>query len=51
MKNGVFVPVSTSYVFMKLFDDEGTRRTQCTEEDMKSYQCYMCEELRDYLNL
>lgn len=50
MKNGVFVPVSTSYVFMKLFDEEGTRRTQWTEGDMKSYQKYICEELRDYLN-
>ena len=51
MRNGVFVPVSTSFVFMKLFDDEGTRRTQWTEEDMKSYQRYICEELRDYLNI
>lgn len=50
MKNGVFVPVSTSYVFMKLFDDEGTRRTLWTEEDMKSYQEYICKELGDYLN-
>lgn len=51
MKNGVFVPVSTSYVFMKLFDDEGTRRTLWTEEDMKSYQKYIYNELSDYLNL
>lgn len=49
MKNGVFVPVSTSYVFMKLFDEEGTRRTQWTEDDMKSYQKYICDELSDYL--
>lgn len=51
MKNGVFVPVSTSYVFMKLFDDEGTRRTLWTEEDMKSYQNYICGELSDYINI
>lgn len=51
MKNGVFVPVSTSYVFMKLFDEEGTRRTLWTEEDMKEYQKYICDELSDYLNI
>ncbi|MBO5026810.1 MAG: DUF262 domain-containing protein [Bacteroidaceae bacterium] len=51
MKNGVFVPVSTSYVFMKLFDEEGTGRTQWTEEDMKEYQRYICKELSDYLNI
>lgn len=49
MKNGVFVPVSTSYVFMKLFDDEGTRRTLWTEDDMKDYQKYICNELSSYL--
>lgn len=51
MKNGIFVPVSTSYVFMKLFDDEGTRRTLWTEADMKSYQEYICKELYNYLNI
>ena len=51
MKNGVFVPVSTSYVFMKLFDEEGTHRTLWTEEDMQSYQNYICHELRNYLNI
>lgn len=51
MKNGIFVPVSTSYVFMKLFDDEGTRRTLWTEEDMRKYQKYICYELSDYLNI
>ncbi len=51
MKSGIFVPVSTFYVFMKLFDDEGTRRTLWTEDDMKSYQKYICEELSEYLKI
>lgn len=49
MKNGVYVPVSTSYVFMKLFDDSGNYRMQWTEKDMKEYQNYICKELSDYL--
>lgn len=49
MKNGVYIPESTAYVFMKLFDESGTNRTRWTVEDMLHYQKYMCEELHDYL--
>lgn len=49
MKNGLFVPISTSFVFMKLFDSKRGSLTKWTKDDMMSYQKYICEELKDYL--
>lgn len=49
MQSGQYVPVTTSYVFMKLFDKTGTNRTQWGVNDMKSYHEYICEELKNYL--
>lgn len=49
MKAGQYVPVSTTYVFMKLFDDSGTSRSVWGEQDMKKYHDYICSELIEYL--
>lgn len=51
MKAGIYVPVTTTYVFMKLFDENGTNRSRWGEEDMNKYQAYICDELKDYLNI
>lgn len=51
MKAGIYVPVTTTYVFMKLFDENGTNRSRWGEEDMNKYQAYFCDELKDYLNI
>ena len=39
------------HVFMKLFDENGTNRSRWGEEDMNKYQAYICDELKDYLNI
>ena len=49
MKSGQYVPVTTSFVFMKLFDDSGVSRSIWGEDDMKKYHAYICSELVDYL--
>lgn len=49
MKSGQYVPVTTSYVFMKLFDESGVSRSIWGEQDMKKYHDYICSELADYL--
>ena len=49
MKAGQYVPISTTYVFMKLFDEAGTSRSVWGEEDMRKYHDYICKELKDYL--
>lgn len=49
MESGQYVPVTTSYVFMKLFDKSGTNRTKWGVNDMKRYHEYICDELKDYL--
>lgn len=51
MKAGIYVPVTTTYVFMKLFDENGTNRSRWGEEDMNKYQAYIYDELKDYLNI
>lgn len=51
VKKGVYVPPTTQYVFMKLFDDSGTNRTRWGESDMQSYSQYICDELREYLTV
>jgi hypothetical protein len=49
MKAGQYVPISTTYVFMKLFDEAGTSRSVWGEEDMRKYHDYICKELKDFL--
>ncbi len=46
---GKFVPTTTTYVFMKLFDEKGTSRSIWGESDMEKYHEYICTELKDYL--
>lgn len=38
MEKSTFVPPLTQFVFLKIFDKRGTRRSYWTEGDMKSYQ-------------
>ena len=50
MKSGKYVPLTTYYVFMKLFDVEGTSpRTEWRNEDMEQYHDYICDQLKYYL--
>lgn len=50
MKSGTYVPITTYYVFMKLFDEDGTSpRTEWRKEDMKRYHDYICDQLQYYL--
>lgn len=49
MKQGVFVPVATQYVFSKFFDDKGTNRSKWGKEDMDAYHKYIVEMLKEYL--
>lgn len=49
IKQGVFVPIATQYVFSKFFDDEGTKRSIWNEEDMESYKKYIDSMLCEYL--
>lgn len=46
---GKYVPATTSYVFMKLFDESGTSRSLWGRDDMDNYHSYICSELKDYL--
>lgn len=47
--SGKYVPATTSYVFMKLFDENGTSRSVWGKDDMVKYHDYICSELKDYL--
>lgn len=49
MQQGIFVPVATQYIFYKFFDTSGTNRSQWTRNDMKTYQEYIFNMLKDYL--
>lgn len=46
---GKYVPASTSYVFMKLFDERGTSRSIWGKSDMEKYHEHICTELKEYL--
>lgn len=37
IKQGVFVPIATQYIFAKFFDEKGTNRSLWTKEDMEAY--------------
>jgi hypothetical protein len=50
MKSGTYVPITTYFVFMKLFDVDGTSpRTEWRKEDMVQYHDYICDQLQYYL--
>lgn len=49
IKQGVFVPIGTQYVFSKFFDTKGTNRSFWTRKDMEEYHDYVYRNLCDYL--
>lgn len=49
MNKGIYIPIGTQYVFYKLFDKSGTRRSQWTNEDMKAYQDFIFDNLKEYI--
>ena len=49
MNKGVYIPMGTQYVFYKLFDKSGTRRSQWTDKDMKAYQDFIFDSLKEYI--
>ena len=51
IKQGVFVPIATQYIFAKFFDEKGTNRSLWTKEDMEAYHKYIYEALKQYMYL
>lgn len=51
IKQGVFVPIATQYIFAKFFDEKGTNRSLWTKEDMEAYHKYIYEALKQYIKL
>lgn len=49
IKQGIFVPLSTQYVFAKFFDMSGTNRSYWTSSDMDEYSKFIYKELKNYL--
>ena len=49
IKQGVFVPVATQYIFAKFFDQKGTNRSLWTKEDMEAYHSYIYNVISNYL--
>ena len=49
IKQGVFVPVATQYIFSKFYDEKGTNRSVWAREDMEAYQKYIVKMLSEYL--
>ena len=49
IKQGVFVPIATQYIFSKFYDDKGTNRSVWSQEDMEAYQKYIVDLLKDFL--
>lgn len=50
IKQGIFVPIATQYVFSKFFDEKGTNRSAWTTADMNKYSAYIIDMLQDYIN-
>lgn len=51
IKQGVFVPIATQYIFAKFFDEKGTNRSLWTKEDMEAYHKYIYDALKRYIKL
>jgi len=49
IKQGVFVPIATQYVFSKFFDDKGTNRSTWTKDDMNKYHKYVYDIISNYV--
>ena len=49
IKQGVFIPAATQYIFSKFYDDKGTNRSIWAKEDMESYHKYIICMLNEYL--
>lgn len=50
IKQGVFVPIATQYIFAKFFDQKGTNRSFWTENDMNAYHRYVYDTIINYIN-
>lgn len=49
IKQGVFIPIATQYIFAKFFDLKGTNRSLWTEEDMNAYHRYVYDVIENYI--
>ena len=49
IKQGVFIPIATQYIFAKFFDLKGTNRSLWTEEDMNAYHRYVYDGIANYI--
>lgn len=49
IKQGIFVPIATQYIFSKFYDKKGTNRSIWAKEDMEAYQKYIVSLLDEYL--
>ena len=50
IKQGVFVPIATQYIFAKFFDQKGTNRSLWTKEDMEAYHRYVYDVIINYVS-
>ena len=50
IKQGVFVPIATQYIFAKFFDQKGTNRSLWTKEDMEAYHRYAYDVIINYVS-
>lgn len=50
IKQGVFVPIGTQYIFAKFFDKKGTNRSYWTREDMEEYHHYIYAMVETYID-
>ena len=50
IKQGVFVPIATQYIFAKFFDQKGTNRSLWTKEDMDAYHRYVYDVIINYVS-
>jgi len=51
IKQGVFVPIATQYIFAKFFDPKGTKRSLWSTDDMTEYNHYIYNSIKSYLNI
>lgn len=49
IKQGVFIPIATQYIFAKFFDLKGSNRSLWTEEDMNAYHRYVYDVIANYI--
>lgn len=49
IRQGLFVPIATQYIFSKFYDDRNTNLSAWTKDDMDTYQKYIADNLKEYL--